>query len=79
MNAVSWSPDGKRIASGGGDPHVPPELNDFTIQTWDATTGNHVHTYRGHTMTIYGVEWSSTGKYIGSGSADDTIRIWNAV
>ncbi len=34
-----WSPDGKFIASGGGD---------NTVRIWDAYTGNTLHTYRVH-------------------------------
>src|SRR5260370_30012387 len=40
--AVAWSPDGARLASGGGD---------NTVQVWDAATGSHVFTYRGHAGT----------------------------
>ena len=43
VNAVAWSPDGKRIASGG---------SDGTVQVWDAANGGHVFTYRGHTDRV---------------------------
>ncbi len=37
--SVAWSPDGKYIASGGGD---------STVRVWDVNTGNTLSTYRGH-------------------------------
>ena len=68
--AVTWSPDGKRIASGGADQ---------TVQVWDATTGGHILIYRGHRDVPYGVAWSPDGRRIASGSADRTVQVWNAV
>jgi eukaryotic-like serine/threonine-protein kinase len=36
VKAVTWSPDGQRIASGGGDPTKPGD-GDTTIRVWQAT------------------------------------------
>jgi WD40 repeat protein len=41
VQAVAWSPDDKRIASGG---------TDGTVQVWDAISGHTMLTYRGHQM-----------------------------
>ena len=68
--AVAWSPDGKRIASGG---------NDGTIQVWDAVDGGHAFTYRGHADVVEAVAWSPDGKRIASGSRDQTVQVWDAV
>ena len=67
--AVAWSPDGKRIASAGGD---------TTVQVWSATTGANVFTYKGHSDAVYTVAWSPDGKYIASGSWDKTVQVWKA-
>ncbi len=64
VNAVAWSPDGKRIVSGS---------NDGTAQVWDATNGGHVYTYRGHAGRVNAVAWSPHGKRIASGSSDGTV------
>lgn len=66
---VVWSPDGKRIASGGAD---------STVQVWDATNGGNVYTYRGHSGTVFVVAWSPDGRRIASGSYDGTVQVWVA-
>ena len=68
MLAVAWSPDGRRIASGGFDQKV---------QVWDATNGGHVFTYTGHTDWVFGVAWSPDGTRIASGG-DKTVQVWDA-
>src|SRR5712692_69677 len=69
--AVAWSPDGKRIASGGGD---------GTVQVWDATTGRKVLTYTGHSAQVIAVAWSPNGRRIASGGyyPEDTVQVWDA-
>jgi len=66
VDAVAWSPDGKRIASGGGDD---------TAQVWDASTGRKVLTYTGYAGAV---AWSPDGKRIASGSWDNTVQVWDA-
>jgi WD40 repeat protein len=67
IQALSWSPDGKRIASGSWD---------TTVQIWNATTGQHLYTYRGHSDIIGALSWSPDGKRIAS--VDDQLRVWQA-
>jgi serine/threonine protein kinase/Tol biopolymer transport system component len=70
MDAVAWSPDGKRIASGSWDK---------TVQVWNASDGSSVLTYRGHSNDVRTVAWSPDGKRIASGSYDKTVQVWDAV
>src|SRR6266404_797236 len=72
--ALSWSPDNKRIASGG---------TDETVQIWDPVSGRRVLTYYGHSHRIgkglvQAVMWSPGGSHIASGSWDKTVRVWHA-
>jgi eukaryotic-like serine/threonine-protein kinase len=69
VNAVAWSPDGRKIASASADTNV---------QVWSAATGSNVLTYRGHTGKVNAVAWSPNGKLIASASDDRTVQIWDA-
>jgi len=55
----------ERIASGSWD---------TTVQVWQATTGQHLFTYRDHQDIIGAVAWSPDGTRIAS--AADDLRVW---
>ncbi len=68
VNAVSWSPDGKYIASAS---------SDRTVQVWEATTGNQLLTYRLHTAAVNTVAWSPDGQHIASAGQDGIVQVWS--
>ncbi len=67
--SVTWSPDGKRLASGG---------TDKTVKVWDAASGELLGTLQGHTDVVYDVASSPGGKRLASGSWDRTVKVWDA-
>ena len=67
--SVAYSPDGKTIASGGGDK---------TVRRWDAARGNPIGEPLKHDNWVYSVAFSPDGKTIASGSRDKTVRRWDA-
>lgn len=69
IRVLAWSPNSQRIASGS---------DDYTVQVWDALTGNNTLIYRGHSSYTEGAAWSPDGTRLASGSADTTVQIWNA-
>ena len=69
VNAVTWSPDGKFIASAS---------DDTFVQIFEAATGKRSLIYRGHAEEVAAVAWSPDGRWIASGGQDQTIQLWNA-
>jgi WD40 repeat protein len=71
VNGLSWSPDGKYLASAS---------YDYTVRVWEVAIENIRFFYsdpHGYLMTC--VAWSPDGKRIASGSVDTTVQIWDAL
>ena len=68
VKSVAFSPDGKTLASGGGD---------NVIHLWDVETGKSKMTLSGHTHWVFSLAFSPDGKTLASGSVDSDIRLWD--
>lgn len=66
IGRITWSPDGKILAS--------PSL-DETIQLWDAETGVCLRTLKGHKKAVYSVSFDRNGRMLVSGGKS-TVKIW---
>jgi WD40 repeat protein len=67
VNSVSWSPDGRWIATGSGD---------SSIRVWDAATGELEERLLGHTGVVNTVDWAPDSRRLVSGGSDGTARVW---
>ncbi len=50
----------------------------MTVRIWNATTGQHLFTYRKHTDAVFCVAWSPDGRSLASGSNDGSLQVWQA-
>jgi len=69
VRSVQYSPDGKKIVSGG---------SDKLVKVWNIDTNNCILTLYGNLNKVLSVSWSPDGEKIVSGSFDNSIRVWNA-
>ncbi|BAY20217.1 WD-40 repeat protein (plasmid) [Anabaenopsis circularis NIES-21] len=74
VNSVSFSHDGKTLASGNSHERGG---TDNTIQLWNVETGKEIYTLPGHNDDVNSVSFSPDGKILASGSDDKTIKLWN--
>ena len=81
--SVAVSPDGKFVASGGGNDYdgqsgkLVPGSRDYEIRLWDVATGQEVRRFRGHTEQVATLAFSADGRRLLSGSRDNTVRLWH--
>jgi ribosome assembly protein 4 len=66
--ATCFSPDGKNLATGGGD---------CTVRIWDIYTETPHHTLEGHKDWVFFVSFSPDCKRLASGGKDKQIFIWD--
>jgi WD40 repeat protein len=67
--AARFSPDGKRVATGGADKY---------LRTWDLASSQLLRRFEGHTNYVLGVAWKGDGQVLVSAGGDNTLKVWDA-
>jgi RNA polymerase sigma factor (sigma-70 family) len=66
--SVAFSPDGKRLASGG---------SDACVRLWDVSSARPVRDFEGHNDFVGSITFSADGKVLSTaGGRDHTVRLW---
>ncbi|KAF1816850.1 hypothetical protein P152DRAFT_510201 [Eremomyces bilateralis CBS 781.70] len=68
VSAVSFSPDGKTLASAS---------YDETVKLWEAGSGKPLQTLKGHSGRVSAVAFSPDGKTLASASYDARVKLWD--
>jgi WD40 repeat protein len=78
VESVAFSPDGKQIASASSE-GIKGALSSTRalVELWDASTGSHTWTLRGHTrQVVTSLAFSPDGKRIASASNEEMV-VWD--
>jgi WD40 repeat protein/serine/threonine protein kinase len=71
VTCVTLSPDGRRVASGGGG-----FFHDGEVYLSDAETGRQLQLLKGHEAQVLCLAFSPDGQWLATGGRDQTIRLW---
>ncbi|MBM3831422.1 MAG: hypothetical protein FJ406_12935 [Verrucomicrobia bacterium] len=72
VNTLAFSPDGKTLVTGSGEPSRSGELKQ-----WDIKTGALVREFKNaHSDTVQGISLSGDGTRLASGAADKFVKVW---
>jgi WD40 repeat protein len=72
IRAISWSPDGKYIAS----TTRADAPNEDLVVLWEVETGKILASLSGHSSTPMSFAWSPDSKHLASASFDGTVQVW---
>ena len=67
VQCVAFSPDGRRVASGG---------DDANVRIWAMEDFAELRVLDGHTESVWGVSFSPDGRQIATAGVDGTARVW---
>ena len=85
--AIVFTPDGRTLVGGGNIPTKDVNHQAGLVTLWDLTTGQIIHTLKGHTGGVHAVAVAPDGKMVASGGdshgrlsgsgSPSEIRLWD--
>jgi hypothetical protein len=69
VECLAFSPDGKRLATAGGDQ---------LVKVWDAVAGKELLSFRGHGQAVVRAAFSPDGKQLATAGGDQVVKVWDA-
>jgi WD40 repeat protein len=79
VEAVRFTPDGKRAVCSYGPRVIEAVYEEdprCSLRLWDLATGKELKQFKGHTSPVLSLAISGDGRFLVSGSADNTMRLW---
>ncbi len=82
VSGLSFSPDGQILVAGKGlrlNVSYAGSSFDMPVYVWNVSTGETLHTLKGHTQAVYWLSISPDGKLLASSDGDCKLKIWSRV
>jgi WD40 repeat protein len=79
VEAVGFTSDGQRAICSYGPRIIEAVYDDdprCSLRLWDLATGKELKQFKGHTAPVLSLALSGDGRFLVSGSADNTMRLW---
>src|SRR5262249_42048840 len=68
VRSIAFSPDGKRLVSGG---------QDYTVRLWDVATGEEIRPGSGHGDVLLALALSPDEKTLVTGGSEGAVHFWD--
>jgi WD40 repeat protein len=71
IKSLAFSPDGKKLVSGGG------YLKQGEVKVWDLAQRKEAVDFKGHSSSVFTVAFSPDGRRVASGDYDHKVLLWD--